>query len=245
MPLKKFERRRVGVPASSMRSRYGIISSSQILHLELREVRPEAEVRPAEAEREMPVRLPAEVEPVRIGELLLVVVAGGVPHRHLIAGLDPAAVDRRRRVVAVRRKWCTGCARRRISSAAVPASDGSAISRAISSGWASRSSRPRLIVCRVVSLPGGREEDEEEPELVLGEPRAVELGLDELRRDVVARVGAAGLAEPAAVVDQLERERARERQQADRRIGCASARAGSPRRRPRGRCCRGACRRAR
>ena len=30
MPLKKFERRRVGGPASSMRSRYGIISSSQI-----------------------------------------------------------------------------------------------------------------------------------------------------------------------------------------------------------------------
>ena len=56
-------------------------------------------------------------------------------------------------------------------------------------------------------------------ELVLGQARAVDLRLDEAGRDVVTRVGATGLAELAAVVDQVERERARERQQADRGIG--------------------------
>ena len=37
-------------------------------------------------------------------------------------------------------------------------------------------------------VPGRRQQDEHRPELLLGEPRAVELRLDELRGDVVARL---------------------------------------------------------
>ena len=50
------------------------------------------------------------------------------------------------------------------------------------------------------------------------EPRAVELGLDEPGRDVVARLAPARLAERAAVLDQVERERARERQHPELRV---------------------------
>ena len=64
-----------------------------------------------------------------------------------------------------------------------------------------------------------REEDEEDPELALVEPRAVHLGLDEPRRDVVLRLAAPSLAEPPPVLDQVEREGARERQHAELRVG--------------------------
>ena len=70
-------------------------------------------------------------------------------------------------------------------------------------------------MCRVVSLPAVVSRMNIDAELLLGEPRAVELGLDELRRDVVARLAAPLLAELPAVLDQVERERARERQLAE------------------------------
>ena len=71
---------------------------------------------------------------------------------------------------------------------------------------------PRRLVAR------RREEDEHHAELLLAEPRPVELSLDELRRDVVARVVSPLLAEPAPVLDQVERERTGERQLAKRRV---------------------------
>ena len=63
-----------------------------------------------------------------------------------------------------------------------------------------------------------REEDEEGAELLLREARALELRLDEPGRHVVARLTPARLAERAAVLDQVERERAREREHPQLRI---------------------------
>ena len=149
------------------------------LDLELGQVRAEAEVRPAEAEGEVAVRLPADVEAVGVGELLLVEVARRVPHRHLIARLDSAAVHRRRRA-----SRCAGSGARGAPGAGsrrppCAASDGSATSRSRSSGCGEQVDQaeadrvPRRLVA------GRREEDEEDPELALGQPRAVDLGLDE------------------------------------------------------------------
>ena len=61
-------------------------------------------------------------------------------------------------------------------------------------------------------VAGGREQDEERLELARRQPLAVDLGLDEPGRDVVARLAPARLAELAAVGHQLGRIRARERQ---------------------------------
>ena len=140
--------------------------------------------------------------------------------------------------VAVRRKWCTGWAQRRSSSAAVPASAGSATSRARSSGCSKQREQaeaervPRRLVA------GGREQDEERLELALGQAAPVDLGLDELRRDVVARLAAPRLAELAPVAHQLGARTG------SRTGACAAPRRGArARRRPRapsppGRCSR-------
>ncbi len=244
MPLKKFERRRVGAPASSIRSEVRNHLLEPDLHLELREVRPEAEMRPAEAEREMPVRLPPEVEPVRVGELLLVVVASGVPHRHLIAGPDPAAVDRHfacrgpPEVVdgmgAAKELVGRAAGERRICDEAGLLLG---MGEQIEQGEADRV--PRRLV------PGSREEDEEQPELVLGEARAVDLGLDEPRRDVVQWLGAPGLRRACS------RSRSTPARMGSRTAACAARGRGAhaPRRTPpprsRDPCCRGSCLRAR
>ena len=74
-------------------------------------------------------------------------------------------------------------------------------------------------MCRVVSLPAVVRRMKNRPNSCSDEARAVDLGLDEPRRDVVARIGASRRAEPAAVLDQVGRERARERLQPDRGVG--------------------------
>src|SRR6476661_5548131 len=103
-------------------------------------------------------------------------------------------------LVAVRRKWCTGCARRRSSSAAVPASDGSATSRCSSSGCVRRSWRPSEIVWRVVSLPA-----------VVSRMNMTPNSCSES----LERFPSPLLAELPSVLDQVERERARERELAE------------------------------
>ena len=168
MPLKKFERSRVRRPGEldAVEVRDHLLEPD--LHLELGQVRAEAEVRPAEAEREVAVRLPADVEAVGVGELLLVEVARRVPHRHLIARLDPAAVHRhvaRRRapevvngVGAAEDLVGGGRGERRVGDEPVALLG---VREQVDQAEADRVAR-RLV-------PGRREEDEEQPELALGQ----------------------------------------------------------------------------
>ena len=81
-----------------------------------------------------------------------VAVGGREPHAHAVAGRDllVAELDV---AGAVRAKHATGDVHRRISSTAVPSSDGSRRKRSHWSGWSRNATRPPEIAERVVSDP--------------------------------------------------------------------------------------------
>ena len=89
----KFERRRAGGPVSSIdrEARQQLLEEHG--HLEPREVRAEAEVRPAAPERRVHVALAREVEPVRVGERLGVAVGGREPDDDALARADAHAAQ--------------------------------------------------------------------------------------------------------------------------------------------------------
>ena len=98
----------------------------------------------------------------------------------------------------------TGVAQRTISSTAVGATPSkSAIHMRCWSGWSVSACIPWLMALRVVSLPADDEQDEERAELRGGEPLAVDLGVHQRRRDVVAGVVEPLLAELLRVGPEL------------------------------------------
>ena len=142
MPLKKFDCRRSGSPVSSKLGDPPDHLLEHDLDLEPGEVGAGAEVRAAGAEGHLRVRVAADVERVRVVEDLLVEVARDVPGGELVVlrliCLPPNSTS----VVAVRRKWCTGVAQRRISSAASGISSGSRAAAAAARGSRSAPGRP-------------------------------------------------------------------------------------------------------
>ena len=171
-------------------------------------------MRPAEAEGEVTVRRSPHVQPVRVGELGVVVVRPGVPDRHLVALLDAAAVhddvpgrsaaEVVHGVRAPQELVRGGPGERRVGDQPLQLLG---VREKVVEAERDRVAR-RLVARR-------REQDEHDAELLLGEPRAVDLGLDQLRRDVLARFPSPLLAELPSVLDQVERERARERELAE------------------------------
>ena len=85
----------------------------------------------------------------------------------------------------------TGDAHRTISSVADCASVGSSTSNWYWSGKSQNALMPCEIELRVVSLPGDRDEQEEEVEVHLARAVAVDLGVEQRGDDVVARLGPA------------------------------------------------------
>ena len=154
MPLKKFERRRSGGPASSM----PVEVRQELLEpdpdLELRQVRAEAEVRPAEAEGDVAVRRAADVEAsAGRGNCR----SSKLPEAYQTAPCRPSAIARRGSSVsrvAVRRKWCTGVSPAQDLVGRGRCSEGSASSRCALLGVLEQGDQARGdSVCRVVSLP--------------------------------------------------------------------------------------------
>ena len=91
--------------------------------------------------------------------------------------------------VAVRRKWITGVAQRTISSTAVGATRSKSASHsARCSGCSLNAFMPWLIALRVVSLPATTSRTKNEPSSCVGEPLAVDLGVDQRGGQVVGRV---------------------------------------------------------
>src|SRR4029078_9982526 len=119
-PLKKHERSRTGSPARSTLGRYGIISSSQTLISSFARCIPRQKCGPPRPK----VRWRFGVLPTssRYGSANL--ASSYFAPAYQIVTLSPSLMRRpcmTTSLVAVRRKWCTGCARRRSSCAAVPA----------------------------------------------------------------------------------------------------------------------------
>ena len=156
----------------------------------------EAEVLAAAAEGHVVVGRAADVEGVRVLEHLLVAVGGGVVHDDLVALLDrhaadlgvacggaPEVVDRRCPSGASPPRRCPRATGRRGGARA----------------WSGCSMQGEHRV--VDEVPGGLvagddQRDEEEVELGVGEPLAVDLGVHERRHDVVARVRRGGRRPP-------------------------------------------------
>ena len=154
--------------------------------LQAGEVGAEAEVRAAAAEGDVLVRRAPDVEAERVVEHVLVAVGRDVEDDDLVAFGDAPGRGSRCRAVAVRRK-CMHRRRpaehlldgdgheRRVGAAAGPAGRGGPCSASMP--WAMR--------LRVGLVAGHREQQEEEVELELAEPLAVDLGLEERGDDVV------------------------------------------------------------
>ena len=105
----------------------------------------------------------------------------------------PCRRPRSRRRAARCRRWpCAGSSAAGWPSAGSPrprpaTSAGSARSSASWSGWSSSARRPDESIVFVVSLPGGDELHEEAAEVDVGHVAAAEVGLEDQRREVVAR----------------------------------------------------------
>ena len=124
----------------------------------------------------------AHVERERILEHVLVAVRRRVPERdrrRLRRIVSRASSTSR---VAVRRKYETGELHRRISSTAVSINPGSARSRASCSGCSTRRQQPAgdRVAGRLGA--GGGEQEEEQVDLVVGEPRRRAVVVDDLGR---------------------------------------------------------------
>ena len=85
MPLTKFERIRSTGPVELDRREARQQLLEQDLRLQSRQVRAQAEMRTAWTERDVVVRLARHVEPVGVGEDLLVAVRADVPRDDLVA----------------------------------------------------------------------------------------------------------------------------------------------------------------
>ena len=212
MPLKKFDCRRSGVPASSKLATRLTISVEHDLDLEPREVRAGAEVGAAGPERHLRVRVAADVERVRGSSKTS---SSKLPEMYQVASLSfsrivlpPSSTSQ----VAVRRKWCTGVAQRRISFGGRREQLG-LVAQALQLVRV-LDQRQHALGDRVAGglVAGDREQQEVDVVLVLGQRAAVDLGLDELRDDVVARALAPLVGELAAVLEHLQRRRVGERQ---------------------------------
>ena len=107
-PFVKFERRRAGGPVSSIEREARQQLLEEHRHLEPGEVRAEAEVRAAAAERRVHVALAREVEPVRIGERLGIAVGRREPHDDALALRGSRTPRSSVSATAVRRKCQTG-----------------------------------------------------------------------------------------------------------------------------------------
>ena len=202
--------------------------------LQLGEVGAEAEVRAAAAEGDVRVvrRRARDVEAERVGEHLLVEVGRHVPDDDLVAG-----PDRLRRAARRRGSPCAGSAAPATTSAgssspALPDELGSSRRRRHCSRCSISASMPCAIAWRVVSLPATTSSQEHRVELALGQPPAVDLGVDELATRGRPAAAAAARRRLVAVLEELERGRAAERQQPvarrSRRVGRArSASSGS------------------
>ncbi len=224
-PLKKFERSRSGAPGrlDPVEVRQHLLEPDS--DLQRARCAPRQKCGPPRPKVRCRFGCAGHVETIRIGELPLVEVARRVPDRRPCLRRRSSAREPRSSRVAVRRKWCTGCAQRRISSAAVRGERRVGDEpRALCRDARRAPARPRLIVCRVVSLPAVVSRMKNVSNSSGVEPLAVDLRLDEPRRDVVARLAAAGLAELAAVGHQVERVGARERQLAQLRRRAARPR---------------------
>src|SRR5438105_1760371 len=76
----------LAVPLDASHAREQLLEHDADLHA--RQRRSQAEVRPAAAEGHVRVRLPSDVETVRVDEHLAVVVRRDEPHHHLVAAPD-------------------------------------------------------------------------------------------------------------------------------------------------------------
>ena len=151
----------------------------------------------------------ADVEAVGIGEHLLVAVRGRVEHHDLLALRGSSGRGARRRACAVRRNCTTGEQKRSISSIAPGSSARSARSAASCSGWRDqREHAARDEVARRVAA-GVDEQQEEQVELEIGEPLAVDLGVEQHGRDVLGRRARASSRARRRRSSNISRDRAR------------------------------------
>ena len=191
MPPMKFDSSRSGSPASCMSGRR-VTSSVRISLSSMRgQVGAEAEVRAAAAERDVRVRVAGDVEHERVVPHLLVAVGRDVPDDDPVARLDLPAAD-----LGVDGRGAAEVQHRRR-----PAQD--LLDRVVDAGRRGRSCRSSncsgLREERVHAVRGrvagglvarDREQQHEHVELELAELLALDLGVEELGDDVVARVAA-------------------------------------------------------
>ena len=175
-------------------------------------------MRAAAAERDVVVRLPPQVEPVRIGEDLLVVVRRDVPERELVALPDRRAAD-------------LGVASGR--AAEVDDRRPEAEDLLDRGGQERRVGREPLELVRVLHegedalgdpgsrrLVAGKDEDLEEVRVLrVGEALAVHLRVDEPGDEVAGRVMASLLADLPAVLEDVPGGRASEGKEARVDVG--------------------------
>ena len=169
--------------------------------LEPRQRGAQAEVPPAGAEGLM-VGVAGDVEAVGVLVAGLVAVRRHVPHHHLLALADRLPVQARCRAVAVRRKWAKAGNIRSDSSTALGISEGSS-SRSWRSSGCSIRARMRAAIGRLGAVvTGGDEQEEPHHDLVLLQPLAVHLGMNQDAGEVVGgTLAALGDQRPAALED--------------------------------------------